>query len=48
VQLTHVRSVEGTTDGTRLTITIEGQTGDFFEVADPSSLASPGGSSRRL
>jgi carbon monoxide dehydrogenase subunit G/quercetin dioxygenase-like cupin family protein len=35
VQLTHLRSVEGTTDGTRLTITLEGQTGGFFRVADP-------------
>jgi carbon monoxide dehydrogenase subunit G len=34
VHLTHLRSVEGTTDGTRLTITLEGQTGRFFRVVD--------------
>jgi carbon monoxide dehydrogenase subunit G len=35
MQLTHLRSVEGTTDGTRLTITLEGQAGGFFRVPDP-------------
>jgi carbon monoxide dehydrogenase subunit G len=35
VQLTGTRSVEAAPGGTRLTITLEGQTGGFFRVAEP-------------
>jgi quercetin dioxygenase-like cupin family protein/carbon monoxide dehydrogenase subunit G len=35
VQLTGTRSVEAVPGGTRLTITVEGQTGGFFRVAEP-------------